>query len=359
MMKSAVRNIREVARLAKVAPSTVSLVFNGSDRVAEETRAHVLRVLHETGYHPVRAGRKATRNTDARPSRTSRIALVRFTPRRSAMHSPVYMDVIRGVEEAVSDADMSLVLRHLPLNPVGRGSLFQQRVDGIILFGAISDPDLIEQIGPLPCVEIMGHEKGSVPWDHLTYANHPIGRIAAEYLRGRGHTRTAAISFNPDGRIFKERVDVFRTTWKEVGGSDCAMLNDPLLLREAMDTERIDPDRLRQGLDHLLSSGRRPTALFLVADMLAAPVQNELMRRNLVPGRDIEIVSCNNERLLLDPLHPRPATVDIHAEKIGRRAVAHLLWRMEHPLEPRQNLVIEPELVCGDEYHPPAATRAK
>jgi DNA-binding LacI/PurR family transcriptional regulator len=52
--------------------------------------------------------------------------------------------------------------------------------------------------------------------------------------------------------------------------------------------------------------------------------------------------------VFLDCLHPRPASVDIHAEAIGRRAVDQLYWRLDHPREPRQIVQLEPELYEGE-----------
>ena len=45
-------SIREVARLAKVSPATVSRVMNGTAAVAPETRKRVLAAIEETGFIP-------------------------------------------------------------------------------------------------------------------------------------------------------------------------------------------------------------------------------------------------------------------------------------------------------------------
>ena len=42
-------------------------------------------------------------------------------------------------------------------------------------------------------------------------------------------------------------------------------------------------------------------------------------------------------------------TIDIHAEQLGRRAVEQLLWRIEHPDEPRVTTALDPALVEGEE----------
>ena len=63
-------------------------------------------------------------------------------------------------------------------------------------------------------------------------------------------------------------------------------------------------------------------------------------------GRDVSVVSCNNEHSLLANLHPSLTTIDVHAEAIGRRAVDQLLWRIRHPEETLAcQVLVEPTLV--------------
>lgn len=355
-----IRSIREVARLAEVAPSTVSLVLNGIGRVSDKTRERVLLVSRKSGYRPGHAGRKSLRPDAARaPGRINRIALVHAGLTRSAIHSPVYMDVLRGVEESVSSAGTTLILRHVPRDQQRNTGLFPLRVDGVIIFGTAIDAGMAAYLSTFPCVGVMGSAGEGQNWDRVTYTNEPIGRIAAEFLRGHGHDRAAVISAADNEPVFRERANVFTSTWARMGGKKVHRLVDAALLVDDTHAQWIDPDRLRDDLDALLSVKHPPTGLFLVSDMLAGPVQAELLRRGLVPGRDIDLIACNNERLLLDPLHPRPATIDIHAGDIGQRAAVQLLWRIEHPEESRKIVLIEPQLVYGGRHSMEAQEQEK
>jgi DNA-binding LacI/PurR family transcriptional regulator len=88
----------------------------------------------------------------------------------------------------------------------------------------------------------------------------------------------------------------------------------------------------------------RPTAIFVRADIIASGLHHALPAVGIRPGVDIEIVGTNNDAVLLDQLHPRPVSVDIHVEQVGRRAVEQLYWRLDHSREPRQIVQIEPEI---------------
>jgi DNA-binding LacI/PurR family transcriptional regulator len=114
------------------------------------------------------------------------------------------------------------------------------------------------------------------------------------------------------------------------------------LLENEQITDRVLLGRL---VDRLLSGTPRPTGLFLSSDILVAPIYLLLLERGIQPGKDIQIVSCNNERPLLNGLHPRPAVIDTQSAEIGRAATERLLWRMNHPNSPIVDILIQPVLV--------------
>jgi len=342
--------IREVARLAKVSASTVSMVINGNERVSPETRRIVEQIILKTGYTPGRPGRRPlSEGVGPRSSRTSRVALLNPSIERAALNSPVYMDVLHGVEEAVYDAGFTLVVRHLPQHPQRIGALFPQRVDGVILFGSPVRAAVIEALSSTPCVQIMGKVTEDETWDHLSYDNKAVGRLAAEYMMERGHKHVAMIGESSrGGAVNAERFEMFRQTWKATCGEEGIRESKQELVIKDTNSQRVNQEALRCELDRLLGGGAVPTGMFLMADLFAGPVYNDLLRRGLQPGRDMDILSCNNERLFLDPLHPRPATIDIHAETIGRQGAMHLLWRLANPNAARQDILLAPQLIPGN-----------
>ena len=75
--------------------------------------------------------------------------------------------------------------------------------------------------------------------------------------------------------------------------------------------------------------------------------QQHSMRDNSVRiDRDLEIISCNNETSLLAGLEPHPVSIDIQPEKIGKKAVEQLRWRLLHPDEEDQiTIEVSPKLL--------------
>jgi DNA-binding LacI/PurR family transcriptional regulator len=102
-------------------------------------------------------------------------------------------------------------------------------------------------------------------------------------------------------------------------------------------------------VDQLISAeGGMPTGLFIPRDVITIGVYRSLRARGLKPGRDIDIISCDNTPAL-DALEVRPATIDIRPEEIGRRAVEQLLWRIGNRDAPMNvTALVEPQIIQGD-----------
>jgi DNA-binding LacI/PurR family transcriptional regulator len=73
----------------------------------------------------------------------------------------------------------------------------------------------------------------------------------------------------------------------------------------------------------------RPTGLFIATDQATAAAYPLLARHGIQPDRDIKIISCDNEEARLSALFPRPVSIELGTEEIGRRAVRRLLMRIE------------------------------
>ena len=342
-MKSTI-NSKAVAELAKVSLATVSRVIHDSPFISAETKRTVRGAMQTLGYQPAAPGRRQRRTRSAR--RTNRIALVVAGLPRAAMNAPVYLDVLHGVEAAVRESGKALMLLHLSSEAASPAELSSQKVDGVVLFGATQDERLIRRLQGTPCVQVMGKIEPRALWDHVSYDNGSLGRIAADYLLGRGHRHAAFISSTRQP-FFIERGEVFQRAMA-AGGGTCLEFEDPALLDTSEELLQANPERMRMLVDRLLAGNPRPTGVFLAADTLAPGFYAEWQRRGVKAGEDLDVIGCNNERILLAHLSPRPATIDIHAEQVGRKAVERLLWRLDHPREPRMTVALEPMLVPSD-----------
>jgi DNA-binding LacI/PurR family transcriptional regulator len=109
---------------------------------------------------------------------------------------------------------------------------------------------------------------------------------------------------------------------------------------------------LAEAADKLLTIDPLPTGLFVPSDRHTSIVYSLLAERGIKIGHagaggQMEIISCDNEQSRLEPLSPRPASIDIGAVEIGRRAVRRLLIRLQHPEESPVRVLVPPKLPEG------------
>ena len=64
--------------------------------------------------------------------------------------------------------------------------------------------------------------------------------------------------------------------------------------------------------------------------------------------KDIEIISCDNNQAVISVIDPKPSTIDIRAEAIGRLAIRQLRWRLANPNEEGPVAVsVQPKLIVA------------
>src|SRR5215217_6479699 len=92
-------------------------------------------------------------------------------------------------------------------------------------------------------------------------------------------------------------------------------------------------------VEQWISASPRPTGMFVPVDRVTLFIYRHLERRGIAPGRDVDIVSCDNEKELLSLMHPAPPSIDLNRAMIARLAVERLLWRMKNGVD-SPNLVL-------------------
>lgn len=336
--------VKDIAKHASVSPATVSKVLNKKTNVAPKTVAAIELAMTELGYR--RSSRGKPKGVSYGKKRSNRIALLTHGQPDAWINSPVYTAALRGVSRACNEKGITLVLSEFAGDSPMPKNIFAQAVDGVILFGEPTDPRIIKILRTHSCVQMLQLRPKHALWDYVSYNNSKVGFIAANYLLESGQRNVAVVSLKSELGLFGQRVDDFTQTIEMAGGT-VLKLADNELVNEEGETQRVVHSRMEAAVASILSSKPAVRGVFLVADILAQSFYSELLRRSVKPDVDIKIISCNNEELLLSGLCPRPATIDIFPEQIGRGAVEQVLKRIKLTGLPQATNLLEPALVTG------------
>jgi LacI family transcriptional regulator len=150
-----------------------------------------------------------------------------------------------------------------------------------------------------------------------------IGELAAGHLLGRGHQRLAYLNPDIDFPLYQHRLASFRAATEAAGV--------PPQVYSSRGTNDLNEEAERL-VEQWVTASPRPTGIFVPVDRVTLFIYRHLEQRGIAPGKDVDIVSCDNEKELLSLMRPPPASIDLNRDMIARLAVERLLWRMKNGL---------------------------
>ncbi len=323
----------DVARLAGVAQSTVSVVVNnkpGSD-VSPETRARVLAAVAQLGYHP---------HEGARSLRMRVSHLIGFAAPEDANEH--YYDLATGVESFAREQGYSVFRSITHWNPNEERTflqlLTQQRVDGLI-FSIGTEQAIFADIATL---RQQGHPIVGLGFEHDsldTVAEATGGEAQViEHLGALGHRRIGYIYGVADQAALGKRLATCLALQTAAG-----IPVDARWIKRCGPT-REDGYRATQDLLAATAVDERPTALVVVNDFIAISVYAALAAAGVHIPRDMSVVSFDNTSQATY-FWPPLTSVDGQAMTRGTLAARLLLERIAQPDAPIQHLHTQAQLV--------------
>ncbi len=341
--------LQNIADEAGVSLGTVSHVVNNSPRVSADMARKVRSVIEELGYVPKAAPhRPGVRSAHKKRRRkTNRFAVISVGVMPSILQSPVYIELLVGVEDALRKRGKALIYHH----PTDNRELRKLRpllkqTDGILLLGCALNEETRRELKGFSCTGMMGATESNLWWDHVNVDNVKIGELAAKCMIAKNCLNCAFIGEGEEGTPIFTRGKVFKECLEQAGGS-CVIFDDKFMIKD----ERhncVDRKKMSAVIDKVMAFRPKISGMFIAGDVFTAGAYPVLHSKGIIPGDDIEIVSCDNQKPLLSNLHPLPHEIDTHAYEIGRRAVELMIWRTEHPGTPLEHVEINPTLIIRE-----------
>ncbi len=339
----------DIAKLAGVSQATVSRVLGGQVRVSEDVKARVRTAMRALGYKPEKA---------RRPRGGGKLVGVLIVScNQFHDYASTCWLMVRGVEQALRLAGYSLVIAHALSKEEIPAVVRNGSVAGLILIGHTPSDEVVQALPKVPIVWLTSRHNETD--DIAVPGNEAVGRIAAEHLIARKHRHLGVLNtmVSPSVDI---RCQYFRFIAADAGVVVSEFIHqEPSIADSAgvLDLEELEA-KVTTMVDRFLAASPRPTGLFVPMDMQTAMVYRVLAKRGVIPGKDLEIIGSDDEKASLLGLYPRPASISIGPQAMGRRSVDQLLWRMENPSVNEQiRVTVEPRLVPGDDFSVCALTK--
>ena len=304
--------LRDVAKLAGVAPITASRALNTPNLVSPQVLKSVQDAVDRTGYVPNRmAGGLAS-------SRSRLIAAV--VP--STVVS-VFMGTIESLNTSLFDAGYQLMLGQSSYSAEREEALLEavigRRPDGIFITGIMPPGRGRTRLvsSGIPVVE--SWDLTPTPIDMLIGFSHAdIGRDAAKYLIGKGYRRFALV--RAEDERASRRTAAFSEEIHSKGLDRVFEVN--------VGAER-SLKRGREALVEILENSPNIDAIFCSSDLLALGVLTELRARKIAIPDEIAVMGFGDVPFVADMV-PSLTTVRINGEQIGALGAQFLIDRAEN-----------------------------
>ncbi len=314
--------IKDVARVARVSPSTVSRALQNNPRISQEVRTRVQRVAKELDFHPNQMARSLVR-------RHSHIVGVMFPGGTSiSMGHPFYPEVLRGIGQVASQQRYHMLLstgsESLSDVEAVRDLVGSGYVSGLLLLAAQDSP-MEEPLSAqaMPVVEI-GHPLDAQHRCFVDNDNVMAGWRTTEYLLERGHKRILFLGY--DARFF---VTVDRRKGYEQALAQAGIALEPEWVVSSRFMENTTDNSL---LEKLFQGEDRPTAVVSMDDTLSIGLIGFLRGRHLHVPEDVSLVSFNNTQAGQYCM-PALTSVDVDPCRLGVCAMQLLLDMIDGKVE--------------------------
>ena len=299
--------MRDVAALAGVSLSAVSLVANGKPGVGPDKRARVLTAMHELGYNP--SGRRA-------PATETRVAgLLMESLSIPGSSDGFYTRIIAGIEEAAYRLGYRLLL-HLyrpDVDPIGdiRG-LMGRDVDALIIAndGDVT-PDVIREIAAIGRPLVLVESYLDDPIHAVTSDNFTAGLMMTNHLIALGHRRIGALPGPSKYSSLRDRLRGYHVALMEHGLPIVPELQPPPVSGH--------PKKGFVQMQQLLALPDPPTAVFAVSDKSAFGAIEAIKEAGLRIPEDISIVGIDD---VAESAYSSPPLTTYHVPKFKLGQVA-------------------------------------
>lgn len=314
-------NIRDIARLAGVSTSTVSMVLNNKKGVNSETRKRIQTILDEQGYYPEK--------TYTKKNRIERLAILRYMPLQDTVIDDQIFTL--SVIENLYDNCYQRKIRPsvLMCNETNYTDVLQKvlsdGIDAIVVLCFDIDAEAFDKISKLDTYGVplvfIGNGLRDVRFNTVNLSNIEDSYMAVKYLYECGYRSIGYLHSSLDFRCFRKRKFGF------MSAINAFQLRCPLEL--SMNSQIADAERYMR--EWLQQRQPIPRAFFADNDNIALGAMSAFEKAGYRIPEDISIIGMDD--IVQSAFFSVPlTTIHISRRQMSRAALDLLHWEIEMPV---------------------------
>ncbi|MBD7916391.1 LacI family DNA-binding transcriptional regulator [Clostridium sp. Sa3CUN1] len=307
--------IKDVAREANVATSTVSRVLSNSDKISEETKIRVNAAIKKLNYTPNIVARGLANK------KTRILAVILPNEAEDIFSNPFFIQAMKGISICAEQEDYYIMYGFNQDKDNEkewlRKFINSNLVDGLCLLKVKENDEIINYLKEInfPFV-VIGRPDNieNVLWvdnDNVKAMYDLVNKLISY-----GHREIGFIGAKPNLNVSRDRLKGYKK----------ALIDNNLNIKKELIYEgnEFNKEVGEIGVDKILEEAN-PTAIVATDDLLGFGIIEVLNNREL---KRISVVGFNNIQIS-EYQNPALASVDINAEKLGYYATKLIINKLE------------------------------
>jgi len=321
--------IKQVAQMAGVSPTAVSLAINGKPGISEQTRARIIEIVKQMDFTPNESSRRLLFN------RTGNIAVL-MDQDSSLLDQSFYSELNTQLIRECEDRHYNLIYcvsRMEADHTVTIPKVIRSRdVDGIIVLGYL-DQQIISKISSCDCpIIILDNYIPSSGVGHVVFDYQAASVMAMEYLISKGHRQIGYIGSDISGG----KIQFFsQQTFK--GYRQVLEQYHLAIPASWMQMSAQDEKTAGDSMDKILQSDVFPTAVLCSGDIYAIGAMRSIKQHGLRIPDDISLIGID-DIILSRYVEPALSTIRVDRKNMAAMAVEALVGWIEES-KPEEQLV--------------------
>lgn len=313
-------SIKEIAKLAKVSPMTVSNVINKKNaRVSPETRDRIEQIIKDLNYVPNMSARTLVSNRSNIIVLAIPQTLTDDPNKNKALINPFYGEIINSIEYHLRQEGYYLMLRFVSEKDIFSTMVVNWNADGVILLGAMDNQlDLNFKNIQIPLVLIDSYVTNS-SYDNVLTDDLTGGYLATEHLISKGKKRIGMILTATEGMgVAQQRYNGYIKAMNNYG---LEVKNN--LVYEGHPTYEFGFEvgtRLAEQINQI-------DGVFVYSDLVATGLIQGLKSKNISVPHDISVIGFDG-LFIGNICEPRLTTMYQDIDEKGSKAVELLMERI-------------------------------
>lgn len=322
--------MQDIANELNISKNAVSQALSGKTGVSESTRTLVIQTADKMGYLY-----NLNNNSKNKLQSPKSIGLIAsdFAFSQKNFFGEIYLTIERELQKRGMHLKIQSIDGHTKDNLLLPSFVQDHSVSGILIISHITTEYINRIIDTgIPTVMVDHHHPFNST-DAVLLNNRFAAYKAVQHLIDLGHTDVGFMGNVDFAPSYQERMEGYRLALKDNGLKP----NQQHMITDIPESGNSINEKINQ-------MKQQPTAWFCVNDGYGFLVLSGLQMQGYKIPHDISVCSFDNGDLSRLAT-PKTTTVDVDLTLYGKRAVEQLLWRIDHPNEEVQEILLNTHLI--------------